>query len=80
MIVDIEKQPTWTGKIEELNIGDHFYAPYSKRLTIASIISSRFKYKYPERVFITEKVELDGQDALKVTRLEDKNEEHEKEK
>ncbi|MDQ7947668.1 MAG: hypothetical protein AAGB30_11235 [Pedobacter sp.] len=74
MIVDIEKRPTWTSKIEDLNIGQHFHAPLSKRMTIASLISGMFKLKYPRRVYETNKVELDGQEVLKVTRMEDRDE------
>ena len=73
MIVDIEKQVGWKDKIIDLEIGQYFYAPLSKRLKTIAPAISRLKndIRYYYRVFETNKVILDGIEVLKVTRLED---------
>lgn len=78
MIIDIEKQPTWVGKIIELEVGDHFYAPYSKRHTIAPIISRLKKeIEHHKKQYETKLEEIDNRQVLKVKRLEDKKNEFE---
>lgn len=77
MVIDIEKQLTWRDQIISLEIGEYFYAPLSKRVKTIAPTISRLKndIKYYYRVFETNKVNIEGIDVLKVTRMEDEKNE-----
>lgn len=68
-IVQVNKSPSWTTHLLELEVGEKMVADYSKRSTISPLISRQLSLSHPDRAFKTSKQVVEKKEYLEVTRI-----------